>query len=67
MIINISMIIITVGTIVDAGTSNEDTESVSTMRSLFLATRAGLDSGEPCDLRIIPGMSPHPAKADVIA
>ena len=61
MIINISMIIITVGTIVDAGTSDVEPESISTKGLLFHCTRAGLDSGEPCDLRIIPGMSPHSA------
>ena len=61
------MISITVGTIVDAGTSDVDLKGISTLRYLFLVTRAGLDSGEPCDLRIIPGMSPHTAVAYVIA
>ena len=55
------MISITVGTIVDAGTSDVDLKSISTLRYLFTVTRAGLDSGKPCDLRIIPSMGPHPA------
>ena len=55
------MITITIGPIVDAGTSKIDLKGISTLRYLFLVTRTGLDSGKPCDLRIIPGMSPHPA------
>ena len=55
------MITITIGPIVDAGTSKIDLKGISTLRYLFLVTRAGLDTRKPGDIRIIPGMGPHPA------
>ena len=62
----VKRIIVTISSIVNSWTADIKMKGISSVGILLGIFAASLDTGEPGDLRIVPGVRPDSCEADII-